>query len=238
MLAAPYAPATLPELMHLKKFKLKMPKKKTWNKIGKGVQKGLGTATKIAEKAAPIVALAGPEYAQYYNQGLDYLRPANEMVQSFDLMQLNGRFYEIPSHELMELGFWNDFGKGFQQGFGLAQQAAGAAAPLVGAFGDAESQAAYNAAMGLTGQMNGFVQNQKFDLLNLDDATFNGVRLQNLDFWGDFAKGFQQGFDLAQQAAVQARPLVDAFGGQEYGQIYGDALGFTDFINQGVQTIY
>ena len=92
--------------------------------------------------------------------------------------------------------------------------------------------------MGLTGQMNGFVQNQKFDLLNLDDATFNGVRLQNLAFWGDFAKGFQQGFDLAQQAAVQARPLVDAFGGQEYGQIYGDALGFTDFINQGVQTIY
>ena len=90
----------------------------------------------------------------------------------------------------------------------------------------------------MAGQMNGFVQNPQFDLLNLDDATFNGAGLQNLAFWGDFAKGFQKGFDLAQQAAVQARPMVDAFGGSEYGKIYGDALGFTDMMNQGIQTIY
>ena len=65
-------------------------------------------------------------------------------------------------------------------------------------------------------------------LINLDE--FQKEELQELDFWSDFARGFEKGFtktiDLAQQAGKAANPFIHQMYGpdHQYTQ-YADAFG-------------
>ena len=111
------------------------------------------------------------------------------MVQSFDLMVLDGKTYKVPKNlGLVSLDFWSDFAGGFKQGFDIASKVANQAAPFVSQIAGQEWGDAYNQALPFVNAGNSVVQG--FNLLNLDNKTYNGHQLQNLDFWGDFAKGF------------------------------------------------
>ena len=57
---------------------------------------------------------------------------ANGVVQSFDLMVLDGKTFKVPRNlGLVSLDFWSDFAGGFKQGFDIASKVAQQAAPFV-----------------------------------------------------------------------------------------------------------
>ena len=55
--------------------------------------------------------MAGPEWGDAYNQALPFLDASNQVVQGFNLLNLDERTYN--GQPLQNLDFWSDFAKGF-----------------------------------------------------------------------------------------------------------------------------
>ena len=65
-----------------------------------------------------------------------------------------------------------------------------------------------------------------------------GARLQQLDFWSDFGKGFQVGFDTTSKLATQAAPICVMMGMDlETCEAYNAALGVANGMNGVVQGV-
>jgi hypothetical protein len=86
--------------------------------------------------------------------------------------QLKAKWGDLTQKELQELGFWNDFQRGFGSVMGPATQIASSVGQAMGPNSDYGQMANQFAQM--SGAINNGVQNTQFD------------NLQDLGFWNDF----------------------------------------------------
>jgi hypothetical protein len=121
--------------------------------------------------------------------------------------------------QMQNLNFWNDFQNGFSKVMKPAAQ-------ITGEIGKQFNIPEAQKAAGIMGKVNNGVQQVHFQ--NLDDAD-----LQDLNFWGDFQKGFGM---VMKPAAQIASGIGSAMGGNsEYGQMASQAGNIFGQINNGVQ---
>lgn len=102
--------------------------------------------------------------------------------------QLKAKWGDLTQKELMELGFWNDFQRGFGSVMGPATQIASSVGQAMGPNSEYGQMANQFAQM--SGAINNGVQNTQFD-----------NQLQELGFWNDFGKGFKIGFGAVAKPA-------------------------------------
>jgi hypothetical protein len=143
----------------------------SFKKFGRGFKKGFSSVMKPAAaitgalgKATgiPEVAMAG----QVFNG-------ANQAVNAIPV-------------QMQELGFWNDFGKGFKKGFGMVMK------PATAVF-NAIPIPEFKAGGAALGAINAGVQSIP--------TRQQQLQLQQLGFWGDFGKGFKKGFGMVMKPA-------------------------------------
>lgn len=118
----------------------------SWKKFGQGFKKGFGMVMKPAASIASAIGGA---------TGVPEAAAAGKIFSG-----LNGAVQSIPTQQqlqLQQLGFWDDFGRGFQRGFGMVMQPAAQIASAVGgATGIPEAQAAGQIFSGLNGAVQSF----------------------------------------------------------------------------------
>jgi hypothetical protein len=129
------------------KDQLQMQNLWSWKKFGQGFKKGFGMVMKPAAQVASAIGGA---------TGIPEAAAAGKIFSG-----LNGAVNAIPTLEqqmqLQQLGFWGDFGKGFQKGFGMVMQPAAQIATAVGgAAGVPEAAAAGQIFSGLNGAVQSF----------------------------------------------------------------------------------
>lgn len=141
-----------------------------WNDFKKGFKQGFTTTANIAKKVADVGVpifkdLAGSDskyahYADNFATAADATKKFSDGVYSNQLMMLNAH------PELQELDFWNDFGKGFKQGFGMVMSPA---AKMAGMFGP-EGAAAGQVFGGINNAVQKYVPGR---LVNLNAVPYN-----------------------------------------------------------------
>ena len=141
-----------------------------WSDFSKGFKKGFTTTANIAKKVADVgvpifkdLAGSNSKYSQYadsFQTAADATKKFSDGVYSQQLMMLNAE------PDLENLDFWNDFGKGFKQGFGMVMSPA---AKFAGMFGP-EGAAAGQVFGGINNAVQKYVPGH---LVNLDSVPYN-----------------------------------------------------------------
>jgi hypothetical protein len=167
-----------------------------WNDFQKGFGSVMRPATQIASGVANAMG-SDSQYGQMANQFAQMSGAVNNGVQ-------NTQF------DLQNLGFWNDFQKGFGTVMGPATQIASGVANAMGS--DSQYGQMANQFAQMSGAVNNGVQNTQFDLQEMPSAwvprsaykdmpAWRKTELQNLGFWNDFGKGFKIGFGAVAKPA-------------------------------------
>jgi hypothetical protein len=134
--------------------------------------------------------------------------------------QLKAKWGDLTQKELQELGFWNDFQRGFGSVMGPATQIASSVGQAMGPNSDYGQMANQFAQM--SGAINNGVQNTQFD------------NLQDLGFWNDFQRGFGSVMGPATQIASSVGQAMGP--NSDYGQMANQFAQMSGAINNGVQS--